>query len=42
LVGGYRWPGRNDFDAELARTILRIEIDAISIVPPIDDEEEPR
>jgi hypothetical protein len=42
LVGGYRWPGRNRFDAELARTIVRIEICAISILPLIDDGERPR
>jgi hypothetical protein len=42
LVGGYRWPGRNGFDAELARTIVRIEICAISILPLIDDGERPR
>jgi hypothetical protein len=39
LVGGYRWPRRQAVDAELARTIVRIEIGAISIVPPIDDRE---
>jgi hypothetical protein len=42
LVGGYRWPGRNGVDAELARTIVRIEICAIPIVPLIDDGEGPR
>jgi hypothetical protein len=39
LLGGYRWPGRKGVDAELARTIVRIEICAISIVPLIDDGE---
>jgi hypothetical protein len=33
LVGGHRWPGRSEFDAKLARTIVGIEICAISIVP---------
>jgi hypothetical protein len=39
FVGGYRWPRRKGVDAELARTILRIEICAISIVPLVDDGE---
>jgi hypothetical protein len=39
LLGGYRWPGRKGLDAKLARTIVRIEVCAISIVPLIDDGE---
>ena len=35
LLGGYRWPGRNGVDPQLARTIVRTEIGASSIVPRI-------
>jgi hypothetical protein len=35
LIGGYRWPGRNGVDPDLARTIVRTEIGASSIVPRI-------